>query len=140
MSGKEIKSNFIQNIQSSPYNFLTVFSFSSGVCFLVSVDSCILLHRVNYLNFTIHSATFLKELVSHFFFFQMSFRVNQQVPFLVSSWGHRKSQTQGRCSLGRLGWNPKRVEANTPVSLTSTPGSIFGHMEGPCEVSPRSGG
>ena len=69
MSGKEIKSNFIQNIQSSPYNFLIVFSFSNGVCFLVSVDSCILLLCVNYLSFTIHSATFLKELVSLFFFF-----------------------------------------------------------------------
>ena len=69
MSGKEIKSNFIQNTQSSPYNFLIVFSFSNGVCFLVSIDSCILLHCVNYLSFIIHFATFLKELVSHFFFF-----------------------------------------------------------------------
>lgn len=106
MSGKEIKSNFIQNIQSSPYNFLIVFSFSNGVCFFVSVDSCILLHCVNYLSFIIHFATFLQELVL-LFFLQMSFRANQQVSFLVSSWGHRKSQTKGRCSLGRLGWNPK---------------------------------
>lgn len=68
--------------------------------FPVSVDSCILLHRVNYLKASITFCYLFKELVSLFFFLQMGFRVNQQVPFLVSSWGHRKSQTRGEGAAG----------------------------------------
>lgn len=97
----------------------------------MSVDSCILLHRVNYLNFTIHSATFLKELVSHFFFFSNELQSESTSAIFSLFLGAQEESDPGKVQLREARVESQASGGKHPSELDINPGLNFWPHGGP---------